>query len=54
MTVLTMIVLALLQDFTELLPISPSACPILVPDQGSTADAALHLGPVFAKGTGVQ
>lgn len=54
MTVLNILVLALLQGFTELLPISSSAHLILVPavtgwpDQGLMVDAALHLGTFFA------
>ncbi len=54
MTVANILVLALLQGFTELLPISSSAHLILVPaltgwpDQGLMVDAALHLGTFFA------
>jgi undecaprenyl-diphosphatase len=53
-TVANILVLALLQGFTELLPISSSAHLILVPaitgwpDQGLMVDAALHLGTFFA------
>ena len=60
MTLLKILVLALLQGFTELLPISPSAHLILVPaftgwpDQRLMANAALHQGTFFAKGAGVQ
>ncbi|HEY4134467.1 MAG TPA: undecaprenyl-diphosphate phosphatase [Alphaproteobacteria bacterium] len=54
MSVLNIIVLALLQGLTELLPISSSAHLILVPaitgwpDQGLMVDAALHLGTFAA------
>lgn len=54
MTVLNIIVLALLQGLTELLPISSSAHLILVPvltgwpDQGLMVDASLHLGTFCA------
>lgn len=53
-TVLNIIVLALLQGLTELLPISSSAHLILVPvitgwpDQGLMVDASLHLGTFCA------
>jgi undecaprenyl-diphosphatase len=54
MTLLNILVLALLQGFTELLPISSSAHLNLVPkvtgwpDQGLMVDAALHLGTFCA------
>lgn len=54
MSVLNIIVLALLQGLTELLPISSSAHLILVPvitgwpDQGLMVDASLHLGTFCA------
>lgn len=53
-TILNILVLALLQGLTELLPISSSAHLILVPaitgwpDQGLMVDAALHLGTFCA------
>jgi len=53
-SLINILVLALLQGFTELLPISSSAHLILVPavtgwpDQGLMVDAALHLGTFFA------
>ena len=59
MTVLNVIVLALLEGFTELLSIRSSARLILVPavigwpGRGLTVDAAPQLG-TFAKGAGVQ
>jgi undecaprenyl-diphosphatase len=53
-TLINILALALLQGFTELLPVSSSAHLILVPaitgwpDQGLMVDAALHLGTFFA------
>lgn len=54
MTIFNILVLALIQGFTELLPISSSGHLILVPavtgwpDQGLMVDAALHLGTFCA------
>jgi undecaprenyl-diphosphatase len=57
-SLLNIAVLALLQGFTELLPISSSAhlAPAFtgLPDQRLMANAALHQGTFFAKGAGVQ
>jgi undecaprenyl-diphosphatase len=56
MTLLNILVLALLQGFTELLPISSSAHLNLVPkvtgwpDQGLTMEAPPHLGTFLATG----
>ena len=52
-TVLTIFVPAPPQGLPEHPPISSTAHPILVPGQGSTVDAALHLGLVLADGAGV-
>lgn len=60
MSLINILVLAPLQGFTELLPISSSAYLNLVPkitgwpDQGSMVDAALHPGTLFAEGAGLQ